>query len=1506
MIGRIFLLAAAMWVSASASAVAEIRMVGEQWGQPTAPVPGWSEAPGDACEFLGLTVVPGLYYDGEFYEANYEGQTVFQRQCVDKYGKTSWVQLYCAYQDDEKPENNDADPDNDSFIRVVGACPREQLICKVDEGGETPLYGQSRPGAGNPIELASRVKTQSEIDWRSSMEPRFHISRDYRSNFDLYHDFNPNLSRLAFAGVWRSEFNDIFRYNHLLNIHILLRSDGTRLYFENDGSYTPRSVGNNLAVTYVDNGYYNKRLIVEDGSGVVRQYDAQDVFDRPLSEIIWPDGYTISVSRSNGLITVVSDNRGNRAEFTWSSTAVPNTSRELLTSIAIDTDYASNFNPELRVNYTYLRNLQYPDYPPLSTVTLEDLAQQTIQLRASYRYQEIPDLTGVFEEHYMFPLLLTSIADGRSGGTGFAEFSYDLGELTSNLPIFRRDEIYTPRPAISTQHADGADAFTVDATGFTWPSGREEDHQFSSVGARSVTTRVDGVLTPNCLATTALYSYVPPPGQPEGFLYERTERNGSVTRFTRDAEGRILTRTEDADGLLPRVTTYTWHADLRKPLTRTTDELAETFVYDPDGMLTSYTQTDVLVSSPSNGQSRTWAFTYTTLASGLKVLAAMDGPGLASQGVQDVTSYTYDAQGRMTGITNPDGSTVQIQSFSSGGQPASLTDARGFDWTFTYDIDGRVIQSVFEPGARNDTWAMTYDEVGQLISIVDPLGRQWSYVYNSARRLTSLTDPAGNTMDFEYDVAGNVTRTEYGNALATVTYLQEAQYDELGRLLAILGSNGQVTRFTHDVEDNVAQVEDGLGLTDSFTYDALKRLTAELDRENFTTSMDHDPSGDLTRYTDPRGIETLFTYNGFGEVITEVSADRGTHSYSYDSRGLVTSYTDGRGQVSTYSYDSAGRLVSRQFVGDATQNLDFVYFGATGDARQHQLRFVDDKTGRYFYYYDVQTGDPNGHRATIDGVTYRADLDHIDSGQPHRLIYPSLSALIYAYDQNGNIEKLIWRGYDTTTGGYFPSETAISNMTYLPFGPLASATTGDGGSYSASYDSSYRLTGQLDQVNGSTVRNMAYTWTIRDNLAGVTDLLSPANDQTFAYTDREFLAAADGPWGEFDYNYDGVGNRTSLTALIGGITATETFSYPIESNRLSSISFPVGSRGLVYDAAGNVVQDTLNGQIYSYTYDAANRMSSFAIDGVVQAEYEYNHLGQQAVRHFPQTGETIHSVFDHNGNRIAEYLFNSTSGTSALIREYIWAGSMLVAVWENNQLYFVRSDHIGRPVLATDNTGTVVWTASYGPFGEVVASSGPNIDLRFPGQWFQAETGLHQNWMRDYDPTTGRYMQADPLGLVDGASVYGYARQNPGRYVDPTGQCPWCVAAALGFAFGAGVDFLLQMWENDFRISCINWWQVGLSGGIGAITGGGVGQSFKFFGSTGNSVAPRFTYSLYRRFTKRYGFRIESHPIRKWWPNWAYYPHWHIDRFRKWHLPLVEPIVSGTVFLSHEPNPCCN
>lgn len=171
------------------------------------------------------------------------------------------------------------------------------------------------------------------------------------------------------------------------------------------------------------------------------------------------------------------------------------------------------------------------------------------------------------------------------------------------------------------------------------------------------------------------------------------------------------------------------------------------------------------------------------------------------------------------------------------------------------------------------------------------------------------------------------------------------------------------------------------------------------------------------------------------------------------------------------------------------------------------------------------------------------------------------------------------------------------------------------------------------------------------------------------------------------YSYDAIGNRTALTIADSGGTLTDTYSYPATDNRLSTIAFGNGStRTFAYDANGNVTYDARSGVGYGYTYDDANRMASFSIDGVVQAEYKYNHLGQQTVRTLTQTGQTIHSVYGPDGNRIAE--FDGASKT--IIREYVWLEGEPIAVIEAGQVYYVRADHIARPVFATDASGSVV------------------------------------------------------------------------------------------------------------------------------------------------------------------------------------------------------------------------
>ncbi|MEQ1694533.1 MAG: RHS repeat-associated core domain-containing protein [Hyphomicrobiaceae bacterium] len=160
------------------------------------------------------------------------------------------------------------------------------------------------------------------------------------------------------------------------------------------------------------------------------------------------------------------------------------------------------------------------------------------------------------------------------------------------------------------------------------------------------------------------------------------------------------------------------------------------------------------------------------------------------------------------------------------------------------------------------------------------------------------------------------------------------------------------------------------------------------------------------------------------------------------------------------------------------------------------------------------------------------------------------------------------------------------------------------------------------------------------------------------------------------------------------------------------------------------------------------------------------------------------------GNVIAETAGGGATGATGTVKEYIYLyeaeiapamGSRTVvdrplavvdAVNTASPLtYWVSVDHLNRPIKLTDTAKASVWDAVWQPWGGVHSITGSaSLNARFPGQWFQSETTLHYNWHRHYDPTLGRYTQPDPLGFVDGPSVYGYAGGSPEAFVDQDGE----------------------------------------------------------------------------------------------------------------------------------------
>ncbi len=351
-------------------------------------------------------------------------------------------------------------------------------------------------------------------------------------------------------------------------------------------------------------------------------------------------------------------------------------------------------------------------------------------------------------------------------------------------------------------------------------------------------------------------------------------------------------------------------------------------------------------------------------------------------------------------------------------------------------------------------------------------------------------------------------------------------------------------------------------------------------------------------------------------------------------------------------------------------------------------------------------------------------------------------------------------------------------MTYAPLSNLLTGLNhGNGLATTAGYDLDYRLTSLTLNNGAANVSSLAYAYGDGMNLTGITDNVTPANTVALWYSGPNKLQSASGAWGASNYYYDIGGNRTYDINTVGAATTTNTTYYDTISNHMTNVAVNgTTNRTFGYDTNGNISNDNRPGEAFVFTYNKRNRMASVTRNGLAYATYGYNALEQLTTRSTAAVGGPVGQVayiYDLDGHLIAE----ATASTGATTRDYIWAAAndntpvdLPLAVAEAASLYMVHSDHLGRPIRMTDATKATVWQAQYKPFGEPVTISGTKANnLRFPGQYFQIETGFAYNWHRHYDPTTGRYTQPDPLRFVGGPSVYAYAGNSPFMGTDRSG-----------------------------------------------------------------------------------------------------------------------------------------
>jgi RHS repeat-associated protein len=955
--------------------------------------------------------------------------------------------------------------------------------------------------------------------------------------------------------------------------------------------------------------------------------------------------------------------------------------------------------------------------------------------------------------------------------------------------------------SVSLTYNSGGTVTATDALGAA------RTFSYTRYGDIDKVTAISGSQCPTCQesASTTYDSY--------GWVASRTEYNGNLTCYANDpVRGLELVRVEGfapgstcpsnlssytpQSGTLQRKITTAWDTKWREPDSITEPNRITTFAYDSYGNVLTKTVTDTSVTP---NVARTWTYAY--YSSGLYgQIHTLTGP--RTDITTDVTTYTYyncatgGKCGQIDTITNGLSQVTTFTGYNVYGEPLTITDPNSVLTTLQYDARERLTSRQ----VGTETTSYTYWPIGLLKQVTLPDSSTILLTYDPAHRLTTVTDGVGNYISYTLDAMGNHTAENWYDPTGVLHRTHTRVYNTLNELyqdINAAGTSAVTTTLGYDSQGNLTSSDAPLSRNTENQYDALNRLSQITDPNSGITILGYDANGNLASVKDPRSLTTSYTHNGFNDVTQFVSPDTGTTVNTYDSAGNLKTATDARSDLATYSYDALNRLTQAAY---ADQTITFTYDSvANGNYGKGRLTGASDANHTLAWNYDSH-GRVIGKGQTIGTKTLAVGYGYTNDDLAS-VVTPSGQTIAYSYT-NHRITSITVNG-----------TVLLNNVTYDPFGPVDGWTWGNATTVSRTYDQDGRVT--AISTAGDPI-DFAYDYASR--ITSITDTGTGADTWTpigYDLLDRLTSAAKTGT--TYGWTYDANGNRKTQTG-----TSASTFTPATTSNLLSSTTGAL-VRTYGYDAAGN----TKSYSNLGFTYNDRGRMSSATV-GSTTTDYIYSAVGQMIKKTVGSTVTVL--VYDEAGHVLGEY-----TSAGVLIQETIWMGDIPVATLRPNGstacttticIFYVHTDQLNAPrKISQPSTGTLAWRWDTDPFGTATPNQNPGglgafkYNLRFPGQYYQAETGLNQNYFRDYDPQTGRYVESDPIGLRGGVNTYDYVIENPLSFRDPQGK--ELIGAIWGGAFGAASGFLGAIASSGCKP--INWWKVGAATLVGAGTGAAIG-----------------------------------------------------------------------------------
>lgn len=866
----------------------------------------------------------------------------------------------------------------------------------------------------------------------------------------------------------------------------------------------------------------------------------------------------------------------------------------------------------------------------------------------------------------------------------------------------------------------------------------------------------------------------------DGNVTQKSDLNGVYENYTYDNLGRILTHSRDG-----KQVSLTWYGNVNLVSnmsensangTRTTD-----YSYDVFYNLINKTVTT------STGESLAFKSTYNN--KGNLVTQTMPN-GL-------VTNYTYknidnsNTSGLLASISTNSGQSIVINSYDSRGNITSIT-VNGLTKTMTYDYKGRILTESVN-GATN---TYTYDISGNMLTSQMADGYLLTMTYDTANRLLSISDNMGGNATFIPDDYTNEVLTTSINQNNNLVIQRNKVIDSLRRITETFNATSRTkqTNNYYNYIDKPNSTTDANGNNTNYGFNSRNDMTNYsfgLDTVSKQYDIDSNQTSINVSYQ-----QTTMNYDDFGRITQLNSPDTGIHNYTYDTANRRDTHTDAKGIVHTTISDLNNNPVTMSHVGNGVTQTENYTYNNNGSL----MTMIDNSGSTTMIRNNLDQ--IMKKTVVIGGKTLIVQYGYNTIGQLVNMTYPSGLVIQYGYT-NGFLTSI------SSSGNNIVNNISYNSMLKEPVSYVLG-----GNIVTIDKDTDGLLTGFVD----SGTFNQTIT---TDNMGHVLSLIDSSSNDDFNIMLTPNYEVQSGTMNGKNLSYN-IGPNHNLFVQNDGITNIN-YNPSYYHNKIASLNDNMSgsSYNLQYDNNGNTISDNKG----SYTYDLKNNMisSSRTIDGVAfTGSYTFNALSQRVAKNVG--GQVRYFVYNENNQVVGEY---DSSGN--VINEYVYFGLRPVAVKNNNSLNIVHTDYLGTPRAITSglNGGSMIWQwKNENPYGYNKANGSIEFNLRFAGQYYDSESGLHYNMFRTYNPELGRYMQSDPIGLAGGFNTYNYVGRNPISAIDSDGLFwQYAIPTAVGGIVGGTIGGVMSYNTKE------GFWSGFKEGAFsGAVTGLGVSGAGRIIG----------------------------------------------------------------------------